>query len=292
MSVTIYHNPDCGTSRNTLAMIRQSGVEPTVIEYLKTPPSRERLKELISAMGISCAPCFARKVRPTTSSASMTRSGPTSSYIVRMLAHPILINRPIVVTPKGVKLCRPSEAVLNLLPNPHDPPLCQRGWRSDRRRVTLQAHQGFPMRQMGRVSAITAVVDFRQSANRHGRKARQRNRSEDQQGRCPRVGTDGNVDGHQDTHEAEVEGTRSPPGSGDSRYEGDIPVLFRTPPLTVVAIPNRADPPECSGSGPCRPFGQCAASRKSRRAVALRDRAKSVPRRSQPVQGEGPTCGG
>ena len=84
MSVTIYHNPDCGTSRNTLAMIRQSGVEPTVIEYLKTPPSRERLKELISAMGISVrALTRARRARPTRSSASTTRSGPTSSSSIR-----------------------------------------------------------------------------------------------------------------------------------------------------------------------------------------------------------------
>jgi arsenate reductase len=119
MSVTIYHNPDCGTSRNTLAMIRQSGVEPTVIEYLKTPPSRERLKELISAMGISARALLRQKGTPYNELGLDDPKWTDEQLIVRMLAHPILINRPIVVTPKGVKLCRPSEAVLDLLPNRH-----------------------------------------------------------------------------------------------------------------------------------------------------------------------------
>lgn len=118
MSVTIYHNPDCGTSRNTLAMIRQSGVEPTVIEYLKTPPSRERLKELISAMGIPVHALLRQKGTPYKELGLDHPKWSDEQFIDQMLAHPILINRPIVVTPKGVKLCRPSEAVLDFLPNP------------------------------------------------------------------------------------------------------------------------------------------------------------------------------
>jgi arsenate reductase (glutaredoxin) len=119
VSVTIYHNPDCGMSRNTLAMIRQSGIEPTVIEYLKTPPPREKLVELIRAMGIPVRALLREKGTPFH---ELGLDGPKRSdeeLIDQMLAHPILINRPIVVTPKGVKLCRPSEAVLELLPNPH-----------------------------------------------------------------------------------------------------------------------------------------------------------------------------
>jgi arsenate reductase (glutaredoxin) len=115
MSVTIYHNPDCGTSRNTLAMIRQSGEEPEIIEYLKTPPSRARLIELVKAMGISVRALLREKGTPF---AELGLADPTWSddeLIDFMLAHPILINRPIVVTSKGTKLCRPSEAVLDLL---------------------------------------------------------------------------------------------------------------------------------------------------------------------------------
>jgi arsenate reductase len=118
MSVTIYHNPDCGTSRNTLAMIRQSGIEPTVIEYLKTPPSRQRLKELISAMGISVRALLREKGTPYEELGLDDPNWTDEQLIDQMLEHPILINRPIVVTPKGVKLCRPSEAVLEILPNP------------------------------------------------------------------------------------------------------------------------------------------------------------------------------
>lgn len=118
MSVTIYHNPDCGTSRNTLAMIRQSGIEPTVIEYLKTPPSRQRLKELISAMGISVRALLREKGMPYEELGLDDPNWTDEQLIDQMLEHPILINRPIVVTPKGVKLCRPSEAVLEILPNP------------------------------------------------------------------------------------------------------------------------------------------------------------------------------
>jgi len=118
MTVTIYHNPDCGTSRNTLAMIRQSGIEPTVIEYLKTPPSREKLKQLISAMGISARALLREKGTPYMELGLDDPKWSDENLIDRMLEHPILINRPIVITPKGVRLCRPSEAVLDVLPNP------------------------------------------------------------------------------------------------------------------------------------------------------------------------------
>jgi arsenate reductase len=119
MTVTIYHNPDCGTSRNTLAMIRQSGTEPTVIEYLKTPPSRERLRELTAAMGISVRDLLREKGTPYKELGLDDPKWTDDQLIDFMMAHPILINRPIVVTPKGVRLCRPSEAVLDILPNPH-----------------------------------------------------------------------------------------------------------------------------------------------------------------------------
>jgi arsenate reductase (glutaredoxin) len=119
MSVIIYHNPDCGTSRNTLAMIRQSGVEPTVIEYLKTPPSRERLVELIRAMGIPVRALLREKGTPFHELGLDDPKWSDDELIDQMIVHPILINRPIVVTPKGVKLCRPSEKVLELLPNPN-----------------------------------------------------------------------------------------------------------------------------------------------------------------------------
>jgi arsenate reductase len=118
MTITIYHNPDCGTSRNTLAMIRQSGEEPVVIEYLNDPPTRERLIELIGAMGISTRAVLREKGTPT----ELGLADPKWSdeqLIDFMLAHPVLINRPIVETRKGVRLCRPSEVVLDILPNPH-----------------------------------------------------------------------------------------------------------------------------------------------------------------------------
>ena len=118
MSVTIYHNPDCGTSRNTLAMIRQSGIEPTVIEYLKDPPTRARLIELIAAMQIPVRALLREKGTPYAELGLADPKWSDDQLIDFMLAHPILINRPIVVTPKGVRLCRPSEAVLDLLPNP------------------------------------------------------------------------------------------------------------------------------------------------------------------------------
>lgn len=118
MTVTIYHNPDCGTSRNTLAMIRQSGVEPVVIEYLKTPPSREKLVELIKAMGLSARALLREKGTPFRDLGLDDPKWSDDELIDQMLAHPILINRPIVVTPKGTRLCRPSEAVIDLLESP------------------------------------------------------------------------------------------------------------------------------------------------------------------------------
>jgi arsenate reductase (glutaredoxin) len=118
MSVTIYHNPDCGTSRNTLAMIRQSGEEPEIIEYLKTPPSRARLVELINAMGIPVRALLREKGTPYVELGLADLKWSDDQLLDFMLAHPILINRPIVVTPKGTRLCRPSESVLDLLERP------------------------------------------------------------------------------------------------------------------------------------------------------------------------------
>jgi arsenate reductase len=120
MTVTIYHNPACGTSRNALAMIRQSGEEPEIIEYLRDPPSRARLIELIKAMGISVRGLLRAKGTPYAELGLVDSKWSDNELIDFMLAHPILINRPIVVTPKGVKLCRPSEAVLDLLDHPVD----------------------------------------------------------------------------------------------------------------------------------------------------------------------------
>ena len=116
--VTIYHNPACGTSRNTLAMIRASGVEPEVIEYLITPPSRERLIALIQGLGCSARELLREKGTPYADLGLDNPSMSEADLIDAMLAHPILINRPIVVTQKGVRLCRPSELVLPLLDNP------------------------------------------------------------------------------------------------------------------------------------------------------------------------------
>ena len=118
MTITIYHNPSCGTSRNTLAMIRQSGVEPEVIEYLKTPPSREKLVELIAAMGMTPRQLLREKGTPYAELNLGDAKWSDDEIIDFMLAHPILINRPIVVTPRGVVLARPSEAVFDILPNP------------------------------------------------------------------------------------------------------------------------------------------------------------------------------
>ena len=118
MTVTIYHNPGCGTSRNALAIIRQSGEEPEVIEYLKNPPSRERLIELAKAMGIPVRALLREKGTPYMELGLADPKWTDEQLIDFMLAHPVLINRPIVVTPKGVRLCRPSEAVVDLLDRP------------------------------------------------------------------------------------------------------------------------------------------------------------------------------
>lgn len=114
--VIIYHNPTCGTSRNTLAMIRNAGIEPHVIEYLKTPPTRAMLRQLVARMGLSLRDILREKGTPY-AELGLGDAGLSDEQILDAIAaHPILINRPIVVSPKGVRLCRPSEAVLDLLP--------------------------------------------------------------------------------------------------------------------------------------------------------------------------------
>ncbi len=118
MRVTIYHNPSCGTSRNTLQMIRDSGEEPEIIEYLKHPPSRARLVELVKAMKIPPRELLREKGTPYHELGLSDPKWSDDELIDFMLAHPILINRPIVVTEKGARLCRPSELVLDLLENP------------------------------------------------------------------------------------------------------------------------------------------------------------------------------
>lgn len=118
MTITIYHNPACGTSRNTLAMIRKSGEEHRIVEYLKTPPSRAELNDLIRAMGITSRDMLRRKGTPYDELDLGNSKWTDDQLITFMLEHPILINRPIVVTPLGVRLCRPSEVVLDILPNP------------------------------------------------------------------------------------------------------------------------------------------------------------------------------
>jgi arsenate reductase len=118
MTTTIYHNPACGTSRNTLAMIRQSGEEPRVIEYIKTPPTRDELLRLIHALGVTPRELLRQKGTPYQDLKLDDPDKTDDELIDAMMDHPILINRPIVVTPLGTRLCRPSEAVLDILPNP------------------------------------------------------------------------------------------------------------------------------------------------------------------------------
>ena len=125
MSVTIYHNPACGTSRNTLGLIRNSGVDPRVIEYLKMPPSRTELVDLIARMGIPARDLLRRKGTPYDELGLDDPKWTDDELIDLMLAHPILINWPIVVTPLGVRLCRPSEAVLDILPGPQRGPFAK-----------------------------------------------------------------------------------------------------------------------------------------------------------------------
>jgi len=119
--ITIYHNPDCGTSRNTLALIRASGVEPTIIEYLKTPPDRETLRSIIARTGMAIRDVLRVKGTPYKDLGLDTPDLTDEQLLDQMLAHPLLINRPIVVTPLGVKLCRPSDVVLDVLR--HQPPV-------------------------------------------------------------------------------------------------------------------------------------------------------------------------
>lgn len=118
MSVTIYHNPACGTSRNVLGFIRNAGIEPNVIEYLQTPPSREELRDLIARMGISVRAVLREKGTPYAELGLDDDTLTDEALLDAMMAHPILINRPIVVTDRGVRLCRPSETVLDILPAP------------------------------------------------------------------------------------------------------------------------------------------------------------------------------
>jgi arsenate reductase len=118
MTVTIYHNPECGTSRNTLAMIRQSGVEPVVIEYLKTPPTRDRIVQLVSAAGISLREALRQKDTPYEALGLGDPSLSDDALLDAIAEHPVLLNRPFVETPVGTRLCRPSELVLDILENP------------------------------------------------------------------------------------------------------------------------------------------------------------------------------
>jgi arsenate reductase len=137
MDVIIYHNPDCGTSRNTFGLIRNAGIEPHVIEYLKTPPSRALLKQLIARMGIAVRALLREKGTPFSERELGNPELSDDALLDAMMAHPILINRPIVVTPIGVRLCRPSEVVIDLLPP-------QRGdfIKEDRERVVDPRHRG------------------------------------------------------------------------------------------------------------------------------------------------------
>jgi arsenate reductase len=118
MTVTIYHNPRCGTSRNVLGLIRNCGDEPVIIEYLKTPPTRARLEELIARMGISARALLREKEAPFRDLGLADAKWTEGDLIGFMIEHPVLINRPIVETPRGTKLCRPSELVLDILPHP------------------------------------------------------------------------------------------------------------------------------------------------------------------------------
>lgn len=116
MSVTIYHNPDCGTSRNTLAMIRNAGIEPEIIQYLSTPPERETLRDLIARAGLTVRAALREKGTPYAELDLSDMSLSDEQLLDAVMKHPILLNRPFVVTPLGVRLCRPSEVVLDILP--------------------------------------------------------------------------------------------------------------------------------------------------------------------------------
>jgi arsenate reductase (glutaredoxin) len=125
VTVTIYHNPACGTSRNVLALIRNAGIEPTVIEYLKTPPDRATLKELLGRMGIRPRELLREKGTPYAELDLGAEHWSDDQLVEQMLAHPILINRPIVVTPWGARLCRPSETALDILKVPQSAALAK-----------------------------------------------------------------------------------------------------------------------------------------------------------------------
>ena len=118
IDIVIYHNPECGTSRNTLAMIRNAGIEPHVVEYLKTPPSRAILESLIKRAGLSPRELLREKGTPYIELGLDDESLSDAALVDAMMEHPILINRPVVISPLGVRLCRPSEAVLDILPSP------------------------------------------------------------------------------------------------------------------------------------------------------------------------------
>ena len=117
-SITIYHNPACGTSRNTLALIRNSGAEPEVIEYLKTPPTKVQLQQLLAAMGIGARALLREKGTPYGELGLADAKWSDDQLLDFVVQHPILMNRPVVITPLGARLCRPSEAVLDILPDP------------------------------------------------------------------------------------------------------------------------------------------------------------------------------
>ncbi len=119
MDVIIYHNPKCGTSRNTLGLIRNAGIEPHIIDYLKSPPTRTLLKELIARAGLTVREALREKGTPFQELGLGDPARSDDDLLDAMIAHPILINRPFVVTPRGVRLCRPSELVLDLLPPQH-----------------------------------------------------------------------------------------------------------------------------------------------------------------------------
>ncbi len=144
MSVTIFHNPECGTSRNTLAMIRQSGVEPLVIDYRATPPTREYLAFLVAQAGLTVRDAIRQKDTPYLELGLDNPALGDAELLAAMVAHPILINRPFVVTPRGVRLCRPSELVLDILLNPEIGPFIKEDGEvvidQDGRRVSSSAH--------------------------------------------------------------------------------------------------------------------------------------------------------
>ncbi|MGK9052186.1 arsenate reductase (glutaredoxin) [Neorhizobium sp. CSC1952] len=125
MDVTIYHNPDCGTSRNTLAMIRNAGIEPTVIEYLKTPPARDRLLRMIADAGLTVRQAIREKGTPYAELGLDNPALTDDQLLDAMLKDPILINRPFVITPLGTRLARPSEVVLDILPDTHKGPFAK-----------------------------------------------------------------------------------------------------------------------------------------------------------------------